>query len=76
MLYYNSFVHTLLKFLNTNIPSFIKAFIEQREYKENVIKINLSPGFTLTKRNNNVSLRVKSTMNEKMQKHKSYFIVL
>ena len=40
MLYYNGFVPTLLKFPNINI--FIKAFIEQREYEENVFKINLS----------------------------------
>ena len=42
MLYYNGFVHTLLKFPNTNI--FIKAFIEQREYEENLFKTNLSQG--------------------------------
>ena len=58
MLYYNGFVHTLLKFPNTNI--FKKAFIEQQEYEENVFKINLSQGVTLMKRNNNVSLRVRN----------------
>ena len=54
MLYYYGFIHTLLKFPNTNI--FIKAFIKQREYEENLFKINLSQGVTLIKRNNNVSL--------------------
>ena len=58
MLYYNGFVRTLLKFPNTNI--FIKAFIEQREYEENVFKINLSQNVILIKRNNNVSLRVRN----------------
>ena len=38
--YYNSFVHTLLKFPNTNI--FIKAFTEQREYEEIFFKISWS----------------------------------
>ena len=55
MLYYNGFVHTPLKFPSTNV--FIKAFIEQREYEENLFKINLSQGVALIKRNNNVSLR-------------------
>ena len=56
MLYYNGFVHTLLKFTSTNV--FIQAFIEQREYEENLFKIKLSQGVTLIKRNNNVSLRL------------------
>ena len=56
MLYYKVFVHTLLKFTNTN--AFIQAFIEKREYEENLFKINLSQGVTLIKRNNNVSLRL------------------
>ena len=59
MLYYNGFVHTLLKFPNTNI--FIKTFIEQRQYEETMFKINLSQDvITLIKRNNNVSLRVRN----------------
>ena len=61
MLYYDGFVHTLLKFPNTNINIFIQAFIEQREYKENVLKIKLSQGDTLIK-NINVSLRVRNQL--------------
>ena len=52
-LYYNGFVHNLLKFPNINI--FKKAFFEQREYEENVFKINLSQCITLIKRKNNMS---------------------
>ena len=59
VLYYNGFVHTLLKFPNTNI--FIKAFIKQKEYEENLLKINLSQGVTLIKRNNNVSSRLRNS---------------
>ena len=61
MLYYDGFVHALLKFPNTNINIFIQAFIEQREYKENVFEIKLSQGDTLIK-NNNVSLRVRNQL--------------
>ena len=43
----NIFLHILSKFPNTNM--FIKSFIEQREYEENVFKINLSQGVTLVK---------------------------
>ena len=58
VLYYNGFEHNLLMFPSTNV--FIKAFIEQREYEENLFKINLSQGVTLIKRNDIVSLPVRN----------------
>ena len=50
MLYYNAFVHALLKFSNTNINIFIQVFIKQREYEGNVFKINQSQCVILIKK--------------------------